>query len=109
MGNKKLCGLISLVIFKFSDKKVENLVVDALSRQFHSEDSFLLTMSSPILDLLTTFHEFYARDAEGQTIVTYTTHNSSEDKLYKFFNSLIYYKDMLFIPDIQDIHVSKQL
>ncbi|XP_058746621.1 uncharacterized protein LOC131619549 [Vicia villosa] len=81
-----------------------NLVADALSRKFHTSDCLLLAFSSPIPDLLATLQQFYAQDTAGKLLVTqHTVENKSS--LYQFTKGLLYYKDKLFIPDIEDLRL----
>ncbi|CAI8594276.1 unnamed protein product [Vicia faba] len=63
----------------------------------------LLSLSSPIPDLLTTLHKIYAYTNVGQQLVKQTEQNTSDNNLYKFSNGLLYYKDKFFIPDISQL------
>ncbi|XP_058766771.1 uncharacterized protein LOC131640391 [Vicia villosa] len=83
-----------------------NLVADALSRKFHSEDSLLLAFSSPIPNLLDTLREFYATDRAGQILVSENTCKNDLNTPYRFSKGLLYYKDRLFIPDINQLRLS---
>ncbi|XP_058742330.1 uncharacterized protein LOC131614797 [Vicia villosa] len=80
-----------------------NLVADALSRKFHTSDCLLLAISSPIPELLATLRHFYAKDTAGQSLAQETTGESNISNFYKFHNGLLYFKEKLFIPDIQDL------
>ncbi|XP_058757457.1 uncharacterized protein LOC131630720 [Vicia villosa] len=83
-----------------------NLVADALSRKFHSDDSLLLSLSSPIPDFINTLRQFYMTDRAGQALVSTLTDEKEVHRFYKFSNGLLYYKDKLFIPDIAQLRLS---
>ncbi|XP_058775850.1 uncharacterized protein LOC131650137 [Vicia villosa] len=80
-----------------------NVVADALSRQFPSEEPVLFALSSAIPDLLTRLRDFYTRDRAGQELLAKLFTDTTDKDNFKVSNGLLLYKNRLFIPDIDQL------
>lgn len=75
--------------------KKANQVVDDLSRRQIEDDAILISISSPVLNLVTQLKEYYKADLEGQNLI-----NKVQTKISMqiFFDDLLYFKDRIYIP-----------
>lgn len=79
------------------------MVVDALSKKFEKYTPSLLALSSPMLDMFSTLKSFYKTDTVGQNLLTMASQKSEE---YSVSQGLLYYKNRVYIPDIESLHLS---
>ncbi|XP_058783052.1 uncharacterized protein LOC131657702 [Vicia villosa] len=77
-----------------------NLVADALSRQFPSDASLPLIVSSPVPDILHKLQQFYATTIEGQHLMRQNQDALHTTAGYRIKRGLLYYKDKLFVPNL---------
>ena len=83
-----------------------NPVADALSRRHTTEDSVLLSLSSPVPTLLERLRRYYSTDAEGQQMVSKYQNDPLLQQDYKFSDGLLLYKERVFLPDKMELRQS---
>ncbi|XP_058783964.1 uncharacterized protein LOC131658715 [Vicia villosa] len=83
-----------------------NVVADALSRKYTTEEPVLLSLSSSIPDLLTKLRAFYATDSAGKQMITQLFDKGIGGTNFKFSKGLIFYKEKLFIPELDRLRAT---
>jgi len=77
-----------------------NQAANALSRQLSDNNMLLLTLSSPVPDLLQQFQQYLA--STGKEMTQKLLSSDSAQQYYKFHNGLLYYKNRLFVPNFAE-------
>jgi hypothetical protein len=82
-----------------------NLVADALSRQYADPvpDDICMTLSSTLPSLISSLQRYYSEDAAGKELVAKIGQDVNMFTDYQITGGLIYYKNKIFIPDVQGL------
>lgn len=88
-----------------------NLVADALSRKFASDElvldvTTLLALTSSVPNLLSTLRAFYQNDSVGQLLLKLIEQTDPNNILDHLTNELLYYKNKIFIHDLPQLRHS---
>lgn len=82
-----------------------NVVADALSRQFHTDDNpdrrdahILLAISSPVPLLISQLQQYFASEMEGKEYITHFCNNVKFKDQSVVKNGLLYFQGRLVIP-----------
>jgi len=79
------------------------VVNDALSHKFSEETPLFASLSSLVLDLISTLYQCFATSKIGKEILRKFQIDDSLKEVYTITNGLLYYKDIIFLIDYSNL------